>query len=117
MPLSFAPGWVEEHPAEFEELLALRLSAPTPAAAWRAQFAACADFLRAGLPAGVVPQPSTVVHGTADRVVPYVNAAHLAERLNGAPVVTLQDAGHLCWIERADIVNDIITQNGHRRMT
>jgi 3-oxoadipate enol-lactonase len=58
----------------------------------------------------VVPQPSTVVHGTADRVVPYVNAAHLAERLNGAPVVTLQDAGHLCWIERADIVNDIITR-------
>ena len=111
MPLSFAPGWVEEHPAEFEELLALRLSAPTPATAWRAaQFAACTDFLRAGLPAGVVPQPSTVVHGTADRVVPYVNAAHLAERLNGAPVVTLQDAGHLCWIERADIVNDIITR-------
>ena len=31
-------------------------------------------------------------------------------RLNGAPVVTLQDAGHLCWIERADIVNDIITR-------
>jgi 3-oxoadipate enol-lactonase len=110
MPLSFAPGWVEEHPAEFEELLALRLSAPTPAAAWRAQFAACAAFLRAGLPAGVLPQRSTVVHGTADRVVPYSNAAHLAERLNGAPVVTLKDAGHLCWIERSDIVNEIITQ-------
>ncbi|HWM05804.1 MAG TPA: alpha/beta hydrolase [Actinophytocola sp.] len=110
MPLSFAPGWVEEHPAEFEELLALRLSAPTPAAAWRAQFAACAAFLRAGLPAGVLPQRSTVVHGTADRVVPYVNAAHLAERLNGATVVTLQDAGHLCWIERADVVNNIITR-------
>jgi 3-oxoadipate enol-lactonase len=110
MPLSFAPGWVEEHPAEFEELLASRLSAPTPDAAWRAQFAACAAFLRDGLPAGVLPQRSTVIHGTADRVVPYSNAAHLAERLNGAPVVTLEDAGHLCWIERSDIVNEIITQ-------
>jgi 3-oxoadipate enol-lactonase len=110
MPLSFAPGWVEEHPAEFEELLALRLTAPTPAAAWRAQFAACADFLRAGLPAGMLPQRSTVVHGTADRVMPYVNATHLAERLNGAPVMALQDAGHLCWIDRADIINDIITR-------
>jgi 3-oxoadipate enol-lactonase len=117
MPLSFAPGWVEEHPAEFEKLLALRLSAPTPAAAWRAQFAACAAFLRAGLPAGVLPQRSTVVHGTADRVVPYGNAAHLAERLNGAPVVTLQDAGHLCWIGRANVVNDLITPNGHGGMT
>jgi hypothetical protein len=28
----------------------------------------------------------------------------------GAPVVTLQDASHLCWIERANIVNDIITR-------
>lgn len=108
MPLSFAPGWVEEHPAEFEELLAIRLSAPTPAAAWRAQFAACAAFLRAGLPAGALPARSVIVHGTADRVVPYSNAAHLSERVNGAPVVTLQDAGHLCWIERAEIVNDII---------
>jgi pimeloyl-ACP methyl ester carboxylesterase len=117
MPLSFAPGWVEEHPAEFEELLALRLSAPTPAAAWRAQFAACAAFLRAGLPAGVLPQRSTVVHGTADRVVPYVNAAHLAERLNGAPVVTLQDAGHLCWIERAQRRQRHHHANGHGSMT
>ena len=108
MPLSFAPGWVQKHPAEFEELLALRLSAPTPAAAWRAQFAACADFLRAGLPAGELPTRSVIVHGTADCVVPYANAAHLAERLGGAPVMTLRDAGHLCWIERADIINDII---------
>ena len=42
--------------------------------------------------------------------MPNVNAAHLAERLNGAPVVTLQDAGHLCWIERANVVDDIITR-------
>jgi 3-oxoadipate enol-lactonase len=104
-------------PGRVRELLALRLSAPTPAAAWRAQFAACAAFLRAGLPAGVLPQRSTVVHGTADRVVPYGNAAHLAERSNGAPVVTLQDAGHLCWIERANVVNDLITPNGHGGMT
>jgi len=97
------------HPAEFEKLLALRLSAPTPAAAWRAQFASCAAFLHAGRPAGVLPQRSTVVHGTADRVVPYV-MPRTSLRLNGAPVVTLQDAGHLCWIERANVVNDIITR-------
>ena len=30
MPSSFAPGWVEAHPDEFEELLALRLNAPDP---------------------------------------------------------------------------------------
>jgi 3-oxoadipate enol-lactonase len=115
MPLSFAPGWVEEHRAEFEELLALRLSASTPTESWRSQFAACASYLRDGLPPGPVDQPAVIVHGTADRVVPYENAAHLARRLPQAAVITLNGAGHLCWIERPAAVNDIIRAvvNGH----
>ena len=108
MPSSFAPGWAEAHPNEFEELLALRLSSPTPIAAWRAQFDACASFLRRGVPLGGITQPVTIIHGTADRVVPYENAAHLARGLPQAAVVTLEGAGHLCWIEQADAVNEII---------
>jgi 3-oxoadipate enol-lactonase len=49
-----------------------------------------------------------IVHGTADRVVPYENAAHLARSAPQASLVTLEGAGHLCWIERAAEVNDII---------
>ena len=108
MPSSFAPGWVEAHPNEFEELLALRLSAPTPIDAWRAQFDACASFLRKGLRLEAITQPVTIIHGTADRVVPYENAAHLARGLPQAKVVTLEGAGHLCWIEQADAVNTIL---------
>ena len=108
MPSSFAPGWVEAHPSEFEELLALRLSAPTPIEAWWAQFDACAVFLRKGLSLEAITQPVTIIHGTADRVVPYENAAHLAGGLPQAKVVTLEGAGHLCWIEQADAVNTII---------
>jgi 3-oxoadipate enol-lactonase len=110
MPTSFARGWPEAHPAEYEDLLALRLSAPTPAETWRAQFNACANFLRSGLPAGAVDCPVTIIHGTADRVVPYENAAHLARRLPHARLVTLDGAGHLCWIEHADTVNQIILE-------
>jgi 3-oxoadipate enol-lactonase len=115
MPLSFAPGWAEEHPTEFEELLALRLRASTPTDSWRSQFAACAAYLRYGLPPGPIDQPAVIVHGTADRVVPYENAAHLARRLPQASVITLRGAGHLCWIERSAAVNDIIRAvvNGH----
>jgi len=40
--------------------------------------------------------------------VPYENAAHLARGLPQASVVTLEGAGHLCWIERADAVNTVI---------
>lgn len=107
MPLSFAPGWVEAHPVEFEQLLADRLAVPTPFEAWRAQFNACAVFLRDGL-RGQVEHPTVIVHGTTDRVVPYENAAHLAARLPHASLVTLDGAGHLCWIERAAEVNSII---------
>jgi 3-oxoadipate enol-lactonase len=110
MPLAFAPGWVEEHPAEYQDWLAHRLSAPTPIMAWRSQFAACASYLRFGLAPGPIIQPAWIIHGTADRVVPYPNAAHLARRLPHASVITLSDAGHLCWIERAAEVNDVITQ-------
>jgi pimeloyl-ACP methyl ester carboxylesterase len=108
MPLSFAPGWTKEHPDEFEKLLALRLQAPTPTACWRLQYSAAASFLRGGLPRGSITQPTVIVHGTADRVVPYQNAAHLARRLPQAKVVTLDDVGHLCWIEQQAAVNDII---------
>ena len=108
MPTSFDRSWLDAHPEDYNELIALRLSAPTPAEAWRAQFNACATFLRTGLPAGVIDQPVTIIHGTRDRVVPYENAAHLSRRLPHASVITLEGAGHLCWIERADAVNAII---------
>lgn len=110
MPTSFARGWPDQHPEEYAELIALRLSAPTPVDAWRAQFNACASFLRSGLPAGPINTPATIIHGTADRVVPYENAAHLSRRLPQASVITLQGAGHLCWIEQADTVNKIILE-------
>ncbi len=108
MPLSFAPGWSTEHPSELEELLALRQEWPTPAGAWQAQFLACVDFLSRGLPDGDVPHPTVIVHGTADRVVPYTNAAHLAQRHPHATLHTMNGAGHLCWIERPDEFNRLV---------
>ena len=36
MPLSFRPGWTDEHPDEFEALLSDRLEYPTPPECWRA---------------------------------------------------------------------------------
>ena len=100
MPLSFAPGRPEQHPEQFEDLLALRGRASTPTECWQAQYEACVTYLQRGLPHGPISHPAVIVHGTADRVVPYQNAAHLARRLPQASVITLNGAGHLCWIER-----------------
>jgi pimeloyl-ACP methyl ester carboxylesterase len=108
MPYSFAPGWVDTHPAEFERWLEARLAYPTPPFAWRAQFDASARFLAEGLGAGSIPQPALVIHGTEDRVVPYANAPCLTARLDHADLVTLHGAGHLCWLERSDAVNVLL---------
>jgi 3-oxoadipate enol-lactonase len=108
MPLSLAPGWVEEHPRRFEELLAARLEHPTPPEAWRAQWDACSRFLVDGVPPGPIDQPTWVVHGTLDRVVPVENAAAIKRRIPHATLTELPDAGHLCWLERVDEVNGLI---------
>ena len=110
MPLSFAPGWTDAHPDEFEELLAARLAYPTPAYAWRRQYDAAAAFLARGIDAAAIDQPTLVVHGTADRVVPYANAELLVERLPNARLLRLEGAGHLALIERADEVNAAIAE-------
>jgi 3-oxoadipate enol-lactonase len=108
MPLSLAPGWVEDHPGRFEELLAARLEHPTPPEAWQAQWDACSRFLVNGVPPGPIDQPTWVVHGSVDRVVPVENAAAIKRRIPHATVTTLPGAGHLCWLERPDEVNALI---------
>lgn len=105
MPLSFAPGWTDEHPEAFEELLAARLAHPTPAYAWRRQFEACEEFLARGVDPSSVTHPTLVVHGTADRVVPYGNAELLADGISGAELLRLEDAGHLALLERPAVIS------------
>jgi len=99
MPRSFAPGWSEAHPAEFESILARRLEFPTPGPSWLAQYMACADFVTRGIDAEAIDVPALVIHGEQDRVVPHANGALLARRLPRADFVSLPQAGHLPFLE------------------
>lgn len=110
MPISLAPGWPEEHPAEFEALLTSRLEHPTPPEAWQAQWDACSRFLERGVPPGEIGVPTWVVHGTADRVVPVENASAVARRIPQARTTLVPGAGHLCWLERPEVVDEAIAQ-------
>lgn len=110
MPISLAPGWADEHPDEFEALLAARLEHPTPPEAWQAQWDACARFLEDGVPAGEILAPTWVVHGALDRVVPVGNATGVVRRIPHAEVTLLPGAGHLCWLEQPDPVNEVIVR-------
>jgi pimeloyl-ACP methyl ester carboxylesterase len=111
MPTSLGPGWVEKNPAEFERLLAARLEFPTPAETWGAQYQACAHFLIHGIDPRRIAAPTTIIHGTADKVVPYANAPFLAGRIPGARLVTLEDTGHLPFLENPLGFRQILLQH------
>lgn len=99
MPISFARGWTEAHPARFREILARRLEFPTPSHAWAAQYAACEEFIEKGIDAPRIDKPALVVHGADDRVVPLFNGERLARQLPNARLIRLEQGGHLCFLE------------------
>lgn len=108
MPLSFAPGWTDEHPEEFEQLLHDRLEYPTPPECWRAQYDACNEFIAKRTPVEQIEAPTLVVHGDADRIVPYENGVELARRIPGSRFETFSGAGHLLFLEEAPRFNAMV---------
>jgi pimeloyl-ACP methyl ester carboxylesterase len=105
---SFAPGWTDEHPDEFEELLAARLEFPTPPEAWRAQFDAATRFLQDGAAVEAISARTLVLHGDADRVVPVDNAHELARRIPNAALVVLPGRGHVANLEAPEEFNSVV---------
>ena len=110
MPLSFAPGWTDAHPDEFEQLLADRLEYPTPPECWRAQYDACRRFVEQVSPVEQIDAPTLVVHGDADRVVPYENGVELARRIPGALFERFAGGGHLLFLESPETFNRIVAE-------
>jgi pimeloyl-ACP methyl ester carboxylesterase len=108
MWLSFAPGWSDEHPREYEELLRSRLEHPTPPECWRAQYDAGSEYVRRGAPVDEISVPTLVIHGDADRIVPVANGRVLARRLPEARLVELPGRGHLAFLEAPDEFNNAV---------
>ncbi|WP_293033455.1 alpha/beta fold hydrolase [Natronococcus sp.] len=72
---------------------------------WEAQLAALEGFdARDWLVE--VTQPTRILHGTADDLVPAEDGRELATGLPRGEFVPLEDAGHLVGIERSRTVND-----------
>ncbi|MGH3508782.1 MAG: alpha/beta hydrolase [Nocardioidaceae bacterium] len=113
MPLSFAPGWTDDHPEQFEALLAARLEHPTPAEAWKAQYDACEAFLAEGLSDREITVPTWVAHGVKDRIVPFENAEVTCRRISQAELVEM-GCGHLCAQERSHLVNRMLVEAAER---
>ena len=68
---------------------------------WRAQYDACLDWAARVTPVEQIEAPTLVVHGDADRVVPYENGVEVARRTPGLSLRDLRGAGHLLFLEDA----------------
>ena len=78
----------------------------SPRSAWRS-FAREQRLLVRDLPVlerrlGEISAPTTIVPGTADRVVPIAAARRLAGQIPAAELVEIEHAGHLLHIQQAD---------------
>ncbi len=107
-PVAFAPGWVDDHPQEFEQWVAARLDPPTPSSSWLAQAGAAEAYRQAGVEVERIDVPALVVHGDEDRVVPLANGRLLASRMPRAELVVMKGSGHSPMLEEPEAFAEIV---------
>ncbi len=94
VPYNYGPRSRVEHVDRIAEDIERRLANPFNERAYRAQLLAaslhnCFSRLER------IRAPTLVVHGARDRMIPVANARMTAERIPGARLTILKDAGHL----------------------
>jgi pimeloyl-ACP methyl ester carboxylesterase len=90
-----------------QELYDRRIANPPDPTGWQAQAAAGLGF--AGIDR-TIAAPTLIVTGTEDNVVDPYNSDVLAERIPGAEVQRIDNAGHLVFWERPDAFVRIISE-------
>ncbi|MEO1720049.1 MAG: alpha/beta fold hydrolase [Pseudomonadota bacterium] len=99
--------WSRTAPSVFREIGRRRMKA-TGAQRLHADFAACAEYdVRDQL--ADIAQPTLVVAGERDKMVPVEAAQKLADRLANATCAVIADAGHFLHLERTGETADAIT--------
>ena len=86
--------------------------------AWRA-YAAEQRVLVRDLPLleqrlGNIQAPTTIIGGTADRIVPNNSVRRLTEQIPGAELVVIEHAGHLLPLQESERLADLIVMAGQR---
>ena len=105
---AFTPGWIDEHPQEFDGWVAARLDPPTPVESWLAQVAAADRYREIGVEVERIDVPALVVHGELDRVVPASNGRLLAARMPRAELVLLPSHGHAPMLEEPGTFGELV---------
>ena len=109
LSLVTAPGYLERHPDDWEQLARCARYRPLSQEAAARQMQACLTYDVSGR-LGDIHAPTLVVHGALDARVDPEHGRLLAQRIHGARFLLYPDTGHLAHIERADEFNrDVLT--------
>lgn len=104
------PGYWDEHPDEWEQVVRVRMTRPTPLPSYGLQLQAARGWPGAGPRLDQATAPALVIHGDADQLAPPANGRRLAARIPGAQLRLLPDTGHLPFIERAPMFNRLVEE-------
>jgi 3-oxoadipate enol-lactonase len=114
VPYNYSRKARDRHAGRIAEDIARRLAHPFDEHAYRAQMCAATLHNCYGRLARF-EQPTLVVHGTADRVIPFQNAEMMASRIPAARLHPLPDCGHLYPTEFPrvdDAIGDFLEEAG-----
>lgn len=109
MKPAFTDEFWTENPEVIDRIVDRRLETDPTEEAYEWQAAAAAAF-DVSERLGAVRPPVLVLHGTEDAVVPVENGRLLADGLPDARFEKIEGGSHLCFVERADRVNDALLE-------
>ena len=109
LPGVLSPGYIQTHPLEVEELVALVTRSPTTNVGRVGLLQAGALWPGSYGRIQSLRQPALVVNGGQDRLNPLLNSTLLAAAVPGHRLWVFPGAGHLCNIERTQAYNWMLT--------
>jgi 3-oxoadipate enol-lactonase len=107
MSVITAPGFIERSPDVERAILENVRAEPTHPLSFMAQVQAIVGSDRSEAVRGI-RQPTLVVHGTHDKLIPPSNGRNLAERIVGAELVILENCGHMPMWEKPEELTRVV---------
>lgn len=110
MSILFAPGFMKEHPETIEAMVRRFVDSPTPRKPFTQQFwAAIGHDCHERLPQ--IRNPTLILTGDRDALIPPRNAVTLQEQIPGSRLGTIEDAGHVFFIEAPKKVAKLLKEH------
>jgi len=107
--LAAAENFFQKNPELLDRSVAIRMENLQPIYAFTRQSTAAANF-NSLLRAHLIRQPTLILAGAQDRVMPLVLTQELTQKIPSVILRVFPDAGHLLFLEKAQDVNQAILE-------